>query len=197
MNCSLCYQKEIVLYAHFKKLLYFSIECSYAKFGYRGNSSLLLRVACLLVRQFLAKAQLIRPEVVSNVISSSGKRESPRVSDRLVCFEGCFAQTNTQLHTPLRALRLSLLAARLSVLPLDSVARFKETQAGLQTQLPCLLAKLDPPPVRFFRRFQSLLHAFHQQRARLLHRFPRFLAPLQCFFRGFLRFSIRIAHFSI
>ena len=35
----LCYQKEIVLYAHFKKLLYFSVECSYAKFGYRGNSS--------------------------------------------------------------------------------------------------------------------------------------------------------------
>lgn len=35
----LCYQKEIVLYAHFRKLLYFSVECSYAKFGYRGNSN--------------------------------------------------------------------------------------------------------------------------------------------------------------
>ncbi|KAK8792375.1 hypothetical protein WA588_004873 [Blastocystis sp. NMH] len=56
----LCYQKEIVLYAHFKKLLYFSVECSYAKFGYRGN-----------MRQFLAKAQLVRPEVVSNVIHAS------------------------------------------------------------------------------------------------------------------------------
>lgn len=39
LNRRLCYQKEIVLYAHFKKLLYFSIECSYAKFGYRGNSN--------------------------------------------------------------------------------------------------------------------------------------------------------------
>lgn len=34
----MCYQKEIVLYAHFKKLLYCSVECSYAKYGYRGNS---------------------------------------------------------------------------------------------------------------------------------------------------------------
>ncbi|KAM7456938.1 hypothetical protein BLSTO_02305 [Blastocystis sp. subtype 1] len=64
----LCYQKEIVLYAHFKKLLYFSVECTYSKFGYRGN-----------MRQFLAQAQLIRPEVVANVINSSdGFELSPR-----------------------------------------------------------------------------------------------------------------------
>ena len=56
----LCYQKEIVLYAHFQKLAYFSVECSYAKFGYRGN-----------MRQFLAKAQLIRPEVITNILRCS------------------------------------------------------------------------------------------------------------------------------
>ncbi|KNB43453.1 hypothetical protein JH06_2688 [Blastocystis sp. subtype 4] len=60
----MCYQKEIVLYAHFKKLLYFSIECTYAKYGYRGN-----------MRQFLAKAQLIRPEIVSNVIETNRLRK--------------------------------------------------------------------------------------------------------------------------
>ncbi len=31
-----CFEKEIVMYAHFKKLLYFSTECLYAPFAARG-----------------------------------------------------------------------------------------------------------------------------------------------------------------
>lgn len=38
-----CYQKEIVLYAHYKKLDYFSTECTYAPEAFRGTARELLK----------------------------------------------------------------------------------------------------------------------------------------------------------
>ncbi|NXI39455.1 CTU1 protein, partial [Galbula dea] len=37
------YEKEIVLYAHFKGLAYFSTECVYAPQAYRGHARNLLK----------------------------------------------------------------------------------------------------------------------------------------------------------
>lgn len=37
------YEKEIVLYAHFKKLDYFTTECTYSKEAFRGNARVLIK----------------------------------------------------------------------------------------------------------------------------------------------------------
>lgn len=39
-----CFEKEIVMYAHFKKLLYFSTECLYAPFAARGFARTYIKV---------------------------------------------------------------------------------------------------------------------------------------------------------
>ncbi|KAL5606290.1 hypothetical protein BROUX41_002705 [Berkeleyomyces rouxiae] len=38
-----CYEKEIVLYAHYKKLLYFSTECLYSPEAFRGTARALIK----------------------------------------------------------------------------------------------------------------------------------------------------------
>ena len=47
------YEKEIVLYAYFKKLDYFSTECVYAPFAYRGFA-----------REYLKELERVRPASV-------------------------------------------------------------------------------------------------------------------------------------
>jgi len=47
------YEKEIVMYAYFKKLDYFSTECIYAPNAYRGHS-----------RTFLKDLEAIRPSAI-------------------------------------------------------------------------------------------------------------------------------------
>jgi tRNA(Ile)-lysidine synthase TilS/MesJ len=39
-----CFEKEIVMYAHFKRLLYFSTECLYAPFAARGFARTYIKV---------------------------------------------------------------------------------------------------------------------------------------------------------
>lgn len=53
------YEKEIVMYAHFKKLDYFSTECIYSPNSYRG-----------LARAFLKDLESIRPSVILDIIHS-------------------------------------------------------------------------------------------------------------------------------
>lgn len=53
------YQKEIVLYAHYKKLDYFSTECSYAPEAFRGTARLLLK-----------SLESIRPTCIIDIIHS-------------------------------------------------------------------------------------------------------------------------------
>ena len=53
------YEKEIVLYARFKNLLYFSTECIYSPNAYRGH-----------VRVFLKDLEKIRPSVILDIIHS-------------------------------------------------------------------------------------------------------------------------------
>lgn len=54
-----CYEKEIVMYAHFKKLVYFSTECIFAPNAYRGHA-----------RAFLKDLEKIRPSVIMDIIHS-------------------------------------------------------------------------------------------------------------------------------
>lgn len=53
------YEKEIVMYAHFKKLVYFSTECIYAPNAYRGHA-----------RAFLKDLERVRPTVILDIIHS-------------------------------------------------------------------------------------------------------------------------------
>lgn len=53
------YEKEIVMYAHFKKLVYFSTECTFAPNAYRGHA-----------RAFLKDLEKIRPSVIMDIIHS-------------------------------------------------------------------------------------------------------------------------------
>lgn len=53
------YEKEIVMYAHFKKLIYFSTECTFAPNAYRGHA-----------RKYLKDLEKIRPSVIMDIIHS-------------------------------------------------------------------------------------------------------------------------------
>lgn len=53
------YEKEIVMYAHFQKLVYFSTECIFAPNAYRGYA-----------RAFLKDLEKIRPSVIMDIIHS-------------------------------------------------------------------------------------------------------------------------------
>ncbi|KAG7665214.1 CTU1 [[Candida] subhashii] len=53
------YQKEIVLYAHYKKLDYFSTECTYAPEAFRGTA-----------RELLKALESIRPSCIMDIIYS-------------------------------------------------------------------------------------------------------------------------------
>ncbi|XP_037034724.1 cytoplasmic tRNA 2-thiolation protein 1 [Bradysia coprophila] len=53
------YEKEIVMYAHFKKLVYFSTECTFAPNAYRGHA-----------RKYLKDLEKIRPSVIMDIIHS-------------------------------------------------------------------------------------------------------------------------------
>lgn len=53
------YQKEIVLYAHYKKLDYFSTECTYAPEAFRGTARVLLK-----------NLEVVRPSCIIDIIHS-------------------------------------------------------------------------------------------------------------------------------
>lgn len=53
------YEKEIVLYAHYKKLDYFTTECTYSKEAFRGNARMLLK-----------DLEALRPSCIADTIFS-------------------------------------------------------------------------------------------------------------------------------
>lgn len=53
------YEKEIVMYAHYKKLVYFSTECVFAPNAYRGHA-----------RALLKDMEKIRPACIMDIIYS-------------------------------------------------------------------------------------------------------------------------------
>lgn len=66
------YEKEIVMYAHFKKLDYFSTECIYSPNAYRGY-----------VRELIKDLERIRPSTIIDIIHSG---ESLKIDSATVTF---------------------------------------------------------------------------------------------------------------
>ncbi|KAI9164222.1 cytosolic thiouridylase subunit Ctu1 [Blastocladiella emersonii ATCC 22665] len=60
------YEKEIVMYAYFKKLDYFSTECTYATQAYRGYA-----------RTYLKDLEALRPSAILDIISSGEAFAAP------------------------------------------------------------------------------------------------------------------------
>ena len=63
------YEKEIVMYAYFRKLDYFSTECVYAPNAYRGHA-----------RTFLKDLEAVRPSAILGVARGSAPSWPPAVS---------------------------------------------------------------------------------------------------------------------
>ena len=55
------YEKEIVLYAHFKQLDYFSTECTYSKEAFRGNARTLVKAL-----------EAVSPRSIASIVASGG-----------------------------------------------------------------------------------------------------------------------------
>ncbi|XP_075220673.1 cytosolic thiouridylase subunit 1 isoform X2 [Lycorma delicatula] len=71
------YEKEIVMYAYFKRLVYFSTECVFAPNAYRGHA-----------RTFLKDLEKIRPSVIMDILHSGEKlsiREGTKLPTRGTC----------------------------------------------------------------------------------------------------------------
>lgn len=71
------YEKEIVMYAYFKKLDYFSTECIYSPNAYRGHA-----------RAFIKDLEKIRPSAIIDIIHSGeclSVREGVRMPTQSVC----------------------------------------------------------------------------------------------------------------
>lgn len=71
------YEKEIVMYAYFKRLVYFSTECVFAPNAYRGHA-----------REFLKDLEKIRPSVIMDIIHSGEKlavQEGVKLPTRGTC----------------------------------------------------------------------------------------------------------------
>jgi cytoplasmic tRNA 2-thiolation protein 1 len=73
------YEKEIVLYAHFKKLEYFCTECIYAPNSYRGHA-----------REFLKDIESIRPSSIIDIIKSGDSLQlDVKAKDKLLEQRNC------------------------------------------------------------------------------------------------------------
>lgn len=75
------YEKEIVLYAHFKKLEYFCTECIYAPNSYRGHA-----------REFLKDIESIKPSSIIDIIKSGdslqlGKKAKNKLPEEKQCLQ--------------------------------------------------------------------------------------------------------------
>lgn len=71
------YEKEIVMYAYFKKLVYFSTECTFAPNAYRGHA-----------RAYLKDLERIRPSIIMDIIHSGEQirlKESTRKPTASLC----------------------------------------------------------------------------------------------------------------
>lgn len=81
-----CYEKEIVMYAHLKKLDYFSTECSYAPQAYRGY-----------VRELIKNMEKIRPSSIIDIIHSAEKMKldtNVKIPPKLNCTKCGFISSN-------------------------------------------------------------------------------------------------------
>ncbi|EPY19955.1 cytoplasmic tRNA 2-thiolation protein 1 [Strigomonas culicis] len=104
------YEKEIVLYAHFKKLDYFTTECTYSKDAFRGTA-----------RALLKEMEAVRPRCIADIVATgeslcvrevdASPGQAPRpcsrcgfVTSQRLC-RACVLLQSLQQGNPLAALR--------------------------------------------------------------------------------------------
>lgn len=81
-----CYEKEIVMYAYFKKLDYFSTECIYAPNAYRGH-----------VRELLKDMEKVKASTIIDIIHSGEKLaldSATQVPTKMNCEKCGFVSSN-------------------------------------------------------------------------------------------------------
>ena len=86
-----CYEKEIVLYAHYNKLLYFSTECSYNGMAFRGN-----------LRGIMKDLERLDSVLILNVLYSGTKmplKEVEKTTKKRLCEKCGFASSNKLCKT--------------------------------------------------------------------------------------------------
>jgi cytoplasmic tRNA 2-thiolation protein 1 len=72
------YEKEIVMYAHFKKLDYFSTECIYSPNAYRGY-----------VRELIKDLEAARPSTIIDIIHSAESIEIDKETVKMPVKKNC------------------------------------------------------------------------------------------------------------
>ncbi|KAM3142974.1 cytosolic thiouridylase subunit Ctu1 [Paramecium bursaria] len=80
------YEKEIVMYAHYKKLIYFSTECTYSPNAYRGH-----------VRELIKNLESIRPSAIIDIIHSAEQLALPnnvKLPQKQLCTKCNFISSN-------------------------------------------------------------------------------------------------------
>ena len=85
------YEKEIVMYAHFKRLDYFSTECIYSPNAYRGFA-----------REFLKDIERVDPRTVLNIIASGELVQAGagfRMPTQGSCTRCGYIEIHTYIHT--------------------------------------------------------------------------------------------------
>ncbi|GMM52201.1 Ncs6 protein [Starmerella bacillaris] len=84
-----CYEKEIVLYAHYKNLDYFSTECTYSPEAFRGTA-----------RALIKNLEAVRPSAILDVIHSGkqfqlSKKSKARQVRAVQCSQCSYISSNT------------------------------------------------------------------------------------------------------
>lgn len=73
------YEKDIVMYAYFKKLDYFSTECIYAPYATRGFA-----------REFIKDLEVVRPRAISDLVhAAEGFRVAPGSQESMPAPQTC------------------------------------------------------------------------------------------------------------
>ena len=81
-----CYEKEIVMYAHFNNLLYFSTECMYNPMAFRGN-----------LRGLIKDLERVDPQSILKILHSGAcitVKQKVKKAKRLVCTKCGFASSH-------------------------------------------------------------------------------------------------------
>eukprot|EP00210_Caulerpa_lentillifera_P006584 g6289.t1 len=72
------YEKEIVMYAYFKKLDYFNTECVYSPFAARG-----------VARDFIKDLEVLRPSGIVDLIHAAEEYRYPEINEKTIHPQKC------------------------------------------------------------------------------------------------------------
>jgi cytoplasmic tRNA 2-thiolation protein 1 len=86
------FEKEIVMYAFYKKLVYFSTECTYSPGAYRGHARIFLkeleRINPKVILDIIKSGECFEDQQCEGIVSPCVKCSHPTSSSNAVC-KGC------------------------------------------------------------------------------------------------------------